>query len=52
MWSDRTVEDESLQDAKQGAQDSQYDSDHLEKKLAKTTKSILYDKKPKLLKDF
>ena len=49
IWTD---EDESLQDAKEGAQDSQYDSDPQQEKLAKTTKSILYDQKPKLLRDF
>ena len=49
IWTD---EDESLQDAKEGAQHSQYDSDPQQEKLAKTTKSILYDQKPKLLKDF
>ena len=41
-----------MQDAKEGAQDSQYDSDPQQEKLAKTTKSILYDQKPKLLKYF
>ena len=49
IWTD---EDESLQDAKQGTQDSQYDSDPQQAKLANTTKSILYDQNPKLLKDF
>ena len=49
IWTDQ---DESLQDVQEGAQDSQYDSDPQEEKLAKTTKSILYDQKPKLLKDF
>ena len=49
IWTDQ---DQSLQDVKEGAQDSQYDSDPQQEKLAKTTKSILYDQKPKLLKDF
>ena len=49
IWTD---EDQSLQDAKEGAQDSQYDSDPQQEKLAKTTKSSLYAQKPKLLKVF
>ena len=52
MWPDMDWSRWIIKDAKEGAQDSQYDSDPQQEKLAKTTKPILYDQKPKLLKDF
>ena len=41
-----------IQEALEGAQDGQYDSDFQEEKISKNTKSILYDQKTKLLQDF